>query len=39
VAAQKPTAEKVALADFVIRTDGEKSETDEQVRQVLQSLR
>jgi dephospho-CoA kinase len=39
VAAQKPTAEKAALADFVIRTDGEKSETDEQVRQVLQALR
>src|SRR5215467_13116886 len=39
VAAQKPTAEKAALADFVIRTDGEKSETDEQVRGVLQALR
>ena len=39
VAAQKPTAEKAALADFVIRTDGEKSETDEQVREVLQALR
>jgi dephospho-CoA kinase len=39
VAAQKPTAEKAALADFVIRTDGEKPETDEQVRQVLQALR
>jgi dephospho-CoA kinase len=39
VAAQKPTAEKAALADFVIRTDGEKAETDEQVRQVLQALR
>jgi dephospho-CoA kinase len=39
VAAQKPTAEKVPLADFVIRTDGEESETDEQVRQVLQALR
>jgi dephospho-CoA kinase len=39
VAAQKPSAEKAALADFVIRTDGEKSETDEQVRQVLQTLR
>jgi dephospho-CoA kinase len=38
VAAQKPTAEKAALADFVIRTDGEKSDTDEQVRQVLQLL-
>jgi dephospho-CoA kinase len=39
VAAQKPTAEKAALADFVIRTDGEKAETDEQVRRVLQALR
>jgi dephospho-CoA kinase len=39
VAAQKPTAEKAALADFVIRTDGEKSETDEQVRRILQALR
>jgi dephospho-CoA kinase len=39
VAAQRPTAEKAALADFVIRTDGERSETDEQVRQVLQALR
>jgi dephospho-CoA kinase len=39
LAAQKPTAEKAALADFVIRTDGEKSETDEQVREVLQALR
>ena len=39
VAAQKPTAEKAALADFVIRTDGEKSETDERVREILQALR
>jgi dephospho-CoA kinase len=39
VAAQKPTAEKAALADFVIRTDGEKSNTDEQVRRILQTLR
>jgi len=39
VAAQRPTTEKAALADFVIRTDGERSETDEQVRQVLQALR
>ncbi len=39
VAAQKPTAEKVALADFVIRTDGDKSDTDEQVRRILQALR
>jgi dephospho-CoA kinase len=39
VAAQKPTAEKAALADFVIRTDGEKGETDVQVRKVLEALR
>jgi len=39
VAAQKPTAEKAALADFVVRTDGEKPETDEQVRHILQALR
>jgi dephospho-CoA kinase len=39
VAAQKPTAEKAALADFVVRTDGEKPETDEQVRRILQALR
>jgi len=38
VAAQKPTAEKAALADFVIRTDGEKAATDEQVRQVLNAI-
>ena len=39
VAAQKPTAEKAALADFVVRTDGEKPATDEQVRHILQALR
>jgi dephospho-CoA kinase len=39
VAAQKSTAEKTARADFVIRTDGEKSETEAQVRQILQALR
>lgn len=39
VAAQKPTAEKAALADFVIRTDGEKAETDVQVWKVLEALR
>jgi dephospho-CoA kinase len=39
VAAQKPTAEKAALADFVIRTDGEKPETNAQVQRVLQALR
>jgi dephospho-CoA kinase len=39
VAAQKSTTEKTARADFVIRTDGEKSETEAQVRQILQALR
>jgi dephospho-CoA kinase len=39
LAAQKPTEEKAALADFVIRTDGAKSETDAQVRDILQKLR
>jgi dephospho-CoA kinase len=39
VAAQKPTEEKAALADFVVRTDGEKSETDVQVRDILSRLR
>jgi len=38
VAAQRPTAEKAALADFVIRTDGDKSSTDEQVRQIIRAL-
>ena len=39
LAAQKPTAEKAAQADFVIRTDGSQSETDVQVRDVLSRLR
>jgi dephospho-CoA kinase len=39
VAAQKSTEEKTARADFVIRTDGEKFETEAQVRQILQALR
>lgn len=39
VAAQKPTAEKAALADFVVQTDGDKSETDAQVRDILDRLR
>jgi dephospho-CoA kinase len=38
VAAQKPTVEKASRADFIIRTDGEKPGTDEQVRQVLSAL-
>jgi len=39
VAAQKPTEEKAALADHIVRTDGEKSETDAQVRDILSRLR
>ena len=39
LAAQKPTAEKTARADFVIRTDGDKSQTDVQVRDILSRLR
>jgi dephospho-CoA kinase len=38
IAAQKPTEEKAALADFVVRTEGEKSETDVQVRDILSRL-
>ena len=39
LAAQKPTAEKAAKADYVIRTDGTLAETDGQVRDILQQLR
>jgi len=39
LAAQTPTLEKVALADFVIRTDGTTAETDAQVREILDRLR
>ena len=39
IAAQKPTEEKAARADFVIRTDGAKAATDAQVRQILETLR
>lgn len=38
IAAQWPTADKVARADFVIRTDGSTAETDAQVEQVLARL-
>ncbi|HXG88390.1 MAG TPA: dephospho-CoA kinase [Vicinamibacterales bacterium] len=38
VAAQWPIAEKVARADYVIRTDGTFAETDEQVDRLLQKL-
>ena len=38
IAAQWPTEEKAARADFVIRTDGSVEETDEQVDTILTSL-
>ena len=38
IAAQLPMAEKVARADYVIRTDGSYEETDGQVRRVLEAL-
>ena len=38
LAAQKPTAEKAARADFVIGTDGDRADTDGQVREVLLKL-
>jgi dephospho-CoA kinase len=39
LAAQKPTAEKAAQADFVIQTGGATAETDAQVLQILKQLR
>ncbi len=39
LAAQKPTAEKAALADYVINTGGTTAETDAQVQALLQKLR
>lgn len=39
VAAQMPTEEKAARADFVIRTDGTFEETDRQLENVLRLLR
>jgi dephospho-CoA kinase len=39
LAAQWPTEQKAALADFVIRTDGTFEETDRQVEAVYQQLR
>lgn len=39
LAAQWPIEEKVARADFVIRTDGSHAETDAQVKDVLDALR
>jgi dephospho-CoA kinase len=38
IAAQLPIGEKVARADYVIRTDGPFAETDAQVRQVAEAL-
>jgi dephospho-CoA kinase len=39
IAAQRPTEEKAARADFVIRTDGTLEETNEQLAGVLANLR
>ncbi len=39
LAAQMPTVEKVAKADYVIRTDGTFEETDQQIDAVLEDLR
>lgn len=39
IAAQMPTADKVALADFVVRTDGSTADTDRQVDEILRQLR
>jgi len=39
VAAQMPTTEKVARADFVINTDGDKADTAVHVRDLLNRLR
>jgi len=39
VAAQMPSADKVARADFTIQTDGEKTDTDARVRDILNGLR
>lgn len=38
MAAQQPTVEKVAKADYVIRTDGTFEETDQQIDAVLEDL-
>jgi dephospho-CoA kinase len=39
IAAQWPVEQKVAKADYVIRTDGSLSETDRQVEEVVSQLR
>ena len=38
LAAQQPTAAKVARANFVVRTDGTFEETDRQVQEILRAL-
>jgi dephospho-CoA kinase len=38
VAAQLPIAAKVALADYVIRTDGSKADTDAQVTRLISEI-
>lgn len=38
IAAQLPMAEKIARADFVVRTDGTHEDTDRQVRQLHRTL-
>ena len=38
MAAQIPTAKKIERADFVITTDGSKSESDEQISRLLIDL-
>ena len=38
LAAQWPTDEKAARADFIIRTDGSFEDTDRQIDQVLRTL-
>jgi dephospho-CoA kinase len=39
IATQWPTEEKVARADFVIRTDGTHAETEAQVTRIYSQLR
>ena len=39
LAAQMPTAEKAAKADYVIQTDGAKTDTDAKVAEILRMLR
>jgi dephospho-CoA kinase len=39
IAAQLPSAEKAARADFVISTDGSVEQTDEQVQNLIRRIR